>query len=211
MSKTKAILIKISIIFNVVTLLALFSLLVIYQDLLYEKLWLRNHATIVMLGDSHTEAVDWRELMNRGDIKNSGLPGLTTSQFVWVLHDKVIRYKPKICYIEGGGNDLGAGIPTTRILQNISDIIDTLQRHEVKPVLQSVIITPNAAKNVQIDSLNVLYQEIALKKGIEFLDINNHLRQSGRREYLSDQVHLKPSAHTPWANIIKSNLAKNRI
>lgn len=204
-------LIRLSVVFNCLTILIILAFSAIYHNILYEKIWLRKHATVVMLGDSHTDAVDWRDQIGRGDIKNSGLPGLTTSHFQWMLHDKVLRYTPEICYIEGGGNDLGAGIPTARIIQNLSSIIDTLQHHKIKPILQSVIITPDPSKNTAIDSLNMQYQDLAKKKGIEFLDINDHLRKNGISEYLPDRIHLKESAHIPWAKIIKSNLIKNSI
>ena len=64
-----------------------------------------------MFGNSITANGKWGDGLNRLDVKNSGTGGFTTSHFVWTINDQVLQYHPKICFLEGGINDIGVGIP----------------------------------------------------------------------------------------------------
>jgi lysophospholipase L1-like esterase len=78
---------------------------------------------IVMLGDSITAGVEWNELLGIPNIANRGIGSDTTEGFYNRL-ENIYKIKPKICFIMGGINDIGYGIPVETILQNIEMIMD---------------------------------------------------------------------------------------
>jgi len=184
-----------------------------YEDKILNMLPIHSNSTVVMFGDSHTAGGNWGQLLGRNDIQNSGVGGFTTSHFVWILHDKVLKYNPEICFIEGGGNDLSVGIPYTRIVNNITNIIDTLQKHKIKPVLQSVIYSTDRNQNLRADSLNSMYQKIAKNKNIQYLDLNIKLTKDGvlKNEFTIDGVHLKQHVYPIWASVVKQYLDLHEI
>ena len=59
-----------------------------------------------MLGNSLTNRISWNELLVRDDIANRGIGSDITAGFINRINF-VFNVKPKICFIEGGVNDLG--------------------------------------------------------------------------------------------------------
>lgn len=204
---------KISLVLNAVLLLSAGALSYHFRDRIYEKLIPTKRPAIVMLGDSHTAEAHWPYLLNRTDVINSGVGGFTTSHFIWILDRMVLVHKPKICYIEGGGNDISVGISRERTLANVNSLIDTLKGHNIQVVLSSVLKNADMSFNKQVDSLNIGYAKIAKLHGIDFLDINKGLLKDGRLidTYTIDGIHLKKPAYKFWTATIIDNLAKHKI
>ena len=80
---------------------------------------------IVMLGTSLTSHISWVELIGRDDIANRGVGSDITKGFVNRLYF-VLNVKPKICFIEGGVNDLAYNINNETIIENLNTLVDTL-------------------------------------------------------------------------------------
>jgi len=95
---------------------------------------------IVMFGDSIIKMGNWSELLGREDIKNAGFPRFTTSHLVWLIHDNVIVEKPEICFLEGGINDIGVGIPLSRIKKNYTSLIDTLLANKNSQIVEEQML-----------------------------------------------------------------------
>ena len=167
---------------------------------------------VVMFGDSLTAGGEWVYLTKMNNIINSGMSGYNTSQFINEIPGRVLIYHPKICYIEGGINDVFVGIPINRTLKNIDAIIDSLINHKVIPVLQSVLLTTDSLTNLKCSELNLKYIELAKIKNIKYLDINRHIAKTGilPEIYSEDGVHLKKAAYQIWASIIVEDLSKRR-
>ena len=136
--------------------------------------------TIVMFGDSITKGGDWVTLLGRSDVKNSGFPGFTTSHLVWLLKENVIDLAPRVCFLEGGINDIGVGIPLDRTKSNYRSLIDGLKEHQITPVVQSI-----------------LYQKNNPETGLN-------------AQYTTDGTHINQDAYEIWAtevrNLLKSIL-----
>src|SRR5215468_11507810 len=84
-------------------------------------------ADAVMLGDSHIEGIDWRELFPDVKILNRGISGDTSAGVLNRL-DEVIGRHPKIVVLMIGANDLQMGVPVPLVDANIRSIVQTLGR-----------------------------------------------------------------------------------
>ena len=93
-----------------------------------------------MLGDSHTEGIDWRELFPDVKILNRGISG-DTSEGVLNRLEEVIGRHSKIVFLMIGGNDLQMGVPVPLVDANIRSIVQTLGRQGIHVALQTTLIT----------------------------------------------------------------------
>ncbi len=169
--------------------------------------------TIVMFGDSITKGGDWATLLGRSDVKNSGFPGFTTSHLVWLLKENVIDLAPRVCFLEGGINDIGVGIPLDRTKSNYRSLINGLLEHQITPVVQSILYQQdNPESKVQVDSLNSYLKAYCQNKNVYYLDINDKLSsQTGlKAQYTTDGTHINQEAYEIWASEV-NNLLKSML
>lgn len=174
-----------------------------------EKLETEEKVKIVMFGDSITKGGAWNDLLKRNDIKNCGFGGFTTSHLVWLIKGNVIDVKPEICFIKGGINDIGVGIPLSRTKTNYQSLIDTLIAHNIVPVIQSTLYQENNPKSkTQVDSLNNFLIDLCKTRQVTFLDINSKLsNDSGlKAEYSKDGTHLTEAAYKIWSQEVQAQL-----
>lgn len=162
---------------------------------------------IVMFGNSITANGNWDTGLGRADVKKSGTGGFTTSHFVWIMKDQVLKYQPEICFLEGGINDIGVGIPLERIYKNYESLVDTLLSHKIIPVLQSTLFVnfqdnekENTHHNQMVESLNTFLQSLAKSRNIEFMDLNKYFSENNKlkKEYTTDGVHVNEAAYKIW-------------
>ncbi len=168
---------------------------------------------IVMVGNSITFQGDWKKVLNRNDVTNWGIPGYTTGQIAWTIKH-VIALRPKICFLEGGINDLTLGITPKRIYQNQVGVIDTLLAHGIIPVVQSTIYQYKSSDgNKRVKKANKLLEDYCAKHGIDYLDLNGVLSTGNelKQEITTDGTHLKPEAYTLWATLVLEELKKSRL
>ncbi len=189
-----------------------------YNHEILNKLFPKSQSNynIVMLGNSLTAGGNWNALLGRDDVLNGGTGhgGFTTSHFVGMLQDEVIVHKPKICFVEGGINDLYIGVPIIRIRENVEYIIDTLKAHDIIPVLTLTIYTNrDTLENLRVDSINNIVKEMVRQKNVEYIDLNESLSENGflLTKYTTDGLHLKPEAYPLWADKVKEVLARLKI
>lgn len=171
----------------------------------------RNYS-VVFFGDSHTYRVDWSTQLHRDDVKASGNPGFTTSHFLWLMDEQVIRYKPKTCFVEGGTNDVGVGIPLSRSESNYDSLLTHLVANHITPVVQSTLYNNrppgDSTDNRRIDSLNNFLKDYCDRKHLLFLDLNTRLSENKRlkKEYTEDGIHLNDAGVAVWVSMVKGKL-----
>ncbi len=183
------------------------------QRMLY-TVYPHYQATIVMDGNSLTQMGYWESLLSRTDVVNSGRGGFTTSHFLNLLKTDVLDHHPKICFLEGGGNDFSVGVPINRSISNYERIVDTLKKYNVIPVLQSTVYSnSDTLNNRKVDSLNTLVKELARQKQVDYLELNDVLAANGflKTEYTTDGTHLTDIAYPLWAKKVKAILAKYKL
>ena len=172
---------------------------------------------VVMLGNSHTYNANWNELLNRRNIANRGIVGDITTGYLQRL-GYVYGMNPKICFIEGGVNDVYANYSAGQIFDNYVNIIDTIRSFDIIPVIQSTMFVakawPNSSeKNLEIKKLNALLSEYASKQSIIFLDINSLVSANG---FLTDSltydgIHLNANGYSFWVPEVEKVLLKNGL
>lgn len=186
---------------------------------------------IVMLGNSLTEGGNWEDLLGRS-VANRGITGdilegyIPRMKYVYNLH-------PKVCFIEGGINDIYNWTPVKTIYDNYVIVIEGLKKRNIIPVIQSTLhtaknwgeawirdhspdLTPeevNRERNKQVDMLNALLRNYARKNNIIFIDLNKKMSSGGfLKQHLTwDGAHLKANAYKIWAEEINKVLKKLKI
>uniref|UniRef100_UPI0040285DC2 glycoside hydrolase family 97 catalytic domain-containing protein n=1 Tax=Prevotella sp. TaxID=59823 RepID=UPI0040285DC2 len=163
---------------------------------------------IVVFGDSRVQmGGDWGKLLGREHVVNAGIGGFTTSHFIWLVKPYVIERHPRVCLLEGGSNDIGAGIPLERIKRNYRSLVDTLLTHGINVIMHAVTYPTEKDPTVQqfkvemTDSLDAFIHQLAREKGLPCVDLNPLLTENKRlkADYARDNVHFTPAGYTIWA------------
>lgn len=171
-----------------------------------------QHADIVMLGNSLTEWVDWNELLGRKNIANRGIASDVTGGYLHRL-EQVYKLKPKLCFIEGGINDLYANVPVDVVFENYTKIVDTLRLHSITPIIQSTLfVSPKwhdaFEKNKEVAILNSLLEAYAKTNNVEFVDLNAVMSTNNelRDDLTHDGVHLTSAGYKIWGEEVEKVL-----
>jgi len=163
-----------------------------------------------MFGDSHTANANWTSFLSEYRVISLGFSGMTSDQLKNLMMIKLLPLKPEFCFIQGGGNDINSRCFDKKILvANIQEMIDSLQSHNIRPVIQSLFSRYNSTDyNMQVDSINVLLLQLAKNEGIDFLNVNENLvDENGLKKILSlEGIHLNEEGYRIWANQVKKYL-----
>lgn len=159
-------------------------------------------ADVVMLGDSITEGVDWRELFPDVRILNRGVAG-DTSEGVLNRLDEVIGRHPKLVFLMIGSNDLQTGVPVSMISANIRSIVGTLEQKQIRIVLQKTLYVTSRYRsqiNNEVNELNNSLSDLCTAPGVSCLDLNGILGDGGALSplYSLDGVHLNTAGYLVW-------------
>jgi len=175
---------------------------------------------IVMLGNSLTNRISWNELLVRDDVANRGIGSDITAGFINRINF-VLNVKPKICFIEGGVNDLAQNINNEIIIKNLNTLLDTLQINNVKPVLTTVTLVTKTYTsrdasnfNLKIKELNIQIKKLAISKKIDLIDLNPRLTDGDflrSENAISDGIHFTSKAYKIWREEIMKILEQEKI
>jgi lysophospholipase L1-like esterase len=172
-----------------------------------------GHADVVMLGDSYVYMARWNELLQRCDVAVRGIPGDVTAGYLNRL-DAVVGVHPKICFLEGGTNDIRLQVSQDTTFRNLMALMDELQYEKIGIVFHTV--PPMAKGNPEADgfnkkaiTLNARIRDLCQKTGYPFIDLYALFQQDG---YLNtsyaqaDGIHLTGEAYKLWAGEINKKL-----
>jgi len=167
-------------------------------------------ADVVMLGDSITEGVDWRELFPEVRILNRGIAGDTSAGVLNRL-DEVIGRRPKTVFLMIGSNDLQMGLPASAVNANIRSIVRALEERQIRVVLQNVLFVASGYRpqiNNKVDELNRALADLCRAPAVLCLDLNHILANGGALSpsFALDGLHLNTAGYLAWKNEIKALL-----
>jgi lysophospholipase L1-like esterase len=173
-----------------------------------------QHADIVMLGNSLTEWADWNELLGRTGIANRGIASDITYGYLQRM-EYVYKLSPRICFIEGGINDLYANVPVVAVFENFVKIVEELRERSIIPVITSTLYTSTkwhsaVEKNKEVAELNARLLAYAQKQSVEFINLiplmtsNNLLRDA----LTYDGLHLTAEGYKVWGREVEKTLLK---
>jgi lysophospholipase L1-like esterase len=162
---------------------------------------------IVMLGNSLTEGGRWDEILKRTDVANRGIGSDVTEGYIHRIND-VFDLKPKICFIEGGVNDLARHIPQDTIIRNLAILIDTLRSKSIIPVLNAVTYVADNYKalephafNASIKNLNRAIRALAKEKKVRLIDLNGKITDGKyllKKYAVADGIHYTADTYSLW-------------
>ena len=164
----------------------------------------RTEGSIVFLGDSITDYVNFDEFLPSYHIINMGIAGDTTSGVLRRLAE-VISLRPRKLFLLIGTNDIGQDVMPAPIARNIREIVSRVQAKspETRIYLQAVFPTRGSLNrpNTIIQELNAEIAAIAQEKHCTFVDLYPLLLDSEgmlAEEYTIDGLHLSNSGNAKW-------------
>ena len=200
-------LLPISIFLNISLGILVFQL----RDKIFSQIFPASKVNILLIGDSLLAQENWNNLLSRRDLKNDAFGGAITQQILWNIERGELVSSPKIVVIDGGINDLLAGIPTQRVLKNYQQIIAVLRKRNIRIIVHLVLYTvDNEEINKDVFVLNFLLKEYFECQKVEFIDMNLQLSdyKKLKSDFSFDGIHLKDNAYKIWANEIKTKLPR---
>ncbi len=94
---------------------------------------------VVFLGDSITDGWPLNQYFPGEPYVNRGIGGQITSQMLARMKADVLDLKPTVMVVLAGTNDIGRGVSTDTIKNNLSLIADLAVAHEILPVFASIL------------------------------------------------------------------------
>ena len=164
----------------------------------------RTEGSIVFLGDSITDYVNFDEYLPSYHIINRGIAGDTTSGVLKRLGE-VISLKPSKLFLLIGTNDIGDLIETAPIVRNIRKILERIHSGSpsTKLYVQAVLPTRQnpSRPNAEIQALNRSLEALAQALHCKFIDLYPLLLDSEGQlaeEYTVDGLHLSRAGNVRW-------------
>ncbi|WP_430401982.1 GDSL-type esterase/lipase family protein [Fluviicola sp.] len=191
---------------------------------------------IVMLGDSETRRINhywgadtnWNTLTGYKHIFNLGFDGYKTTDIIYHEVDTVaplfqaLNKKPHVIFLMVGINDISLSVPLSETLSNIRLMIDTIQKHPIDLVIESVIPTTNYYDTLyggfpvngviagRVKEMNDSLKRICRFRKIPFLNIQSRMLVSNT--YLNsglsiDGIHLNYKGYVIWKDCLKKYIS----
>ena len=194
-----------------------------YYDFHYRKE--TDNPSIIMLGNSLVRHAKWDSLLNRKDVINRGISGDNLRCMCERL-SYLKNSSAKICFIEGGINDLPGKTADTLFKYYQQIVLFWLGEKKI-PVINLVLyISPKAGDkwehrkdykgiNTTIRELNSKLKNFAIENKIDYIDLNRTLSDEVnltlRDSFTTDGVHLTPAAYKIWSDEISAVLKRKGI
>lgn len=165
-------------------------------------------ADFVMIGDSLTEAAEWREMFPAVSIANRGISGDRTEDILRRM-DAIFATGAKRAFVMAGFNDFALNQSVGAAFENYRKIIDQLTERGIDVYIQSTLECSKEVCNGilhDIRALNALLRDYADEKGLTFIDVNNALAspEAGLlKQYTYDGIHLLGSGYGQWRGAIE--------
>lgn len=162
---------------------------------------------VVMLGDSITEGGVWNELLPDVPAINRGVGGETAAQVLARL-DLVIN-APRAVFLLVGTNDIASGLPTARILDDVSRILAGIEtRAPGTPVVVQSIMPRALSYREEVLFVNARLVELVRRAGahISYLDLWPALADADgalRAEFTEDKLHLNGDGYAAWLDVLR--------
>lgn len=196
------------------------------QTELYD-IYKTRQTNIIMFGDSHTQGVEWPELLGRNDVVGRGIVSDVTEGMLARMN-YIYKLKPKYVFIMAGINDIYNWVPTNDIFNNIVKMVDNLRARGITPVIQSVLFAGknwgktwieenspelkpeevNRGRNKEVRELNRLLRNYCKANNLTYVELISKMdtRDGFLKGDLSrDDLHLNAKGYKIWGDeIIKT-------
>ena len=172
---------------------------------------------VVFTGSSSIK--NWKTLtkdFNGIPVINMGFGGSELADAVFYIDRVALQYKPRVVVLYSGENDINAGIPVRRVLEDLKQFIALV--HKSDPMTRIIVISlkpsPSREKHLgKVREYNRLAETyIKGLRNVEFADIFTPMMTSDgkfRDElYVSDRLHMTPLGYAIWTDILSPMVKK---
>ncbi|MDT8719225.1 lysophospholipase [Clostridium sp. 19966] len=207
-----------------------------YKKGLIKKYKMRNKHIrknqILFVGSSLMEQFPIEEMQYTLELNcaiyNRGVGGITTSELLTIIDVCIFDLEPSKIFINIGSNDIGGGLDNGKkeiFLENYNEILNQIKEKLPKCEVYVMAYYPVNAKesfgldleskkgmfasrnNVNIMIVNEEVKELALKLGLNFINVNEGLTDEEgnlKAEFTVEGVHMWPNAYS----VILENMKK---
>ncbi len=141
---------------------------------------------------------------------NTGFGGSQTHQLLHYLDELVLNYAPTKVLIYEGDNDISAGKPLPRIVEEFNELIHRLR--SANPTVEIFIISAKPSPSrwqlkADYEKLNASLKKLSKKnKNVTFVDIwTPMLTKEGKPDpslFVEDDLHMNARGYLIWKNAI---------
>lgn len=171
----------------------------------------------VFVGNSITEAGQWKKLLKDSAVINRGISGDNTFGLLARVSE-IIKLKPSKLFILIGTNDLSRNIPDEAIIENIFTFLSKVKGgspntkifvQSILPVNETIKIFPQQYKDngSHILIINDQLSRYADRMRYTYIDLySNFLDEQGKMKttYTTDGLHLNEAGYQRWVEVLKT-------
>lgn len=161
-------------------------------------------------------------------IYNRGVGGITTDELLTIMNECIFDLEPSKIFINIGSNDIGGGLDDGKkeiLLENYNEILSKIKKRLPESEVYVMAYYPVNSKgdfgleperqknmfasrnNANIIMVNKKVKELAIKLGLNFINVNEGLTDEEghlKEEFTVEGVHMWPNAYS----VILKNMKK---
>jgi lysophospholipase L1-like esterase len=139
-----------------------------------------------------------------------GFGGSELADAVYYIDRLVLQYKPRVVVVYSGENDINAGVPVRRVLEDLKQFIALVHKDDPATRIIVVSLKPSPVREKHLGKVRE-YNRLASDyikgiRNVEFADIFTPMLTSDgkfRDElYVSDRLHMTPAGYAIWTDIL---------
>lgn len=165
----------------------------------------------VFIGDSISDYGEFQEYFPDEVVLNRGIRNDWTGGVLNRIQEVVDR-NPKEAYLMIGVNDLRYKTEDEVYKRNVEKIVNSFEGKDTKLAIQSILpvnngLFGNEVTNDQVKRFNIILQQIAEDKGIEYIDLHSSFTdKNGQldKQYTGDGLHLNGKGYKVWVDRLRS-------
>ena len=179
---------------------------------------IKEDDNFVFLGDSITELYPLKEYYENLPVVNSGVGGNTTDDILNDMENRVYQYNPSKVFLLIGINDMNRGKDNEYIFNNITKIVDNIQRKRPKAKIYVESIYPinetddekinppslYNRSNEKINEINSMLKKKYENTKVTYIDVNKEMKEDGqlKLDYTVEGVHITPLGYINVTRIL---------
>ena len=169
--------------------------------------------SVVMIGDSLTEAAEWHDIFPDIKIANRGIGGDRANDILLRM-EPILNLNASKAFLMFGINDVYSGQSIDAILNNYTSITRQLQNKGIEVYIQATLECSRSIceeKLLKVRELNKKLETYAKENHIAFININNGLTSQEEgllKKYTYDGIHLLGSGYLVWGKAISPYVIK---
>ncbi|MEK5079199.1 GDSL-type esterase/lipase family protein [Solibacillus sp. FSL W7-1436] len=175
----------------------------------FEKSSISN-ADKVFIGDSISDYGEFQEYFPSEVVLNRGIRNDWTGGVLKRIQEVVDR-NPKEAYLMIGVNDIRYETEDEVYKRNVEKIVDAFKGKDTKLAIQSILpvnngLLGNEVTNDKVKRFNVILQQIADDKGIEYIDLySSFIDKNGQlaKQFTVDGLHLNGKGYEVWVDKLR--------